>query len=115
MYKDDSEQFFGKDIANRTSDNYSNQLNKICKLVNPDSTSYSCRHSFKHHAQVKGVDTQIVANLSGWSGKDSGLSRQMLSYGSSGMLNSDSLRRLQDAMLQINEHLIEADSSLLDC
>jgi integrase len=115
MYKDDSEHFFGEDNANRTPDNYSIQLNKICKRVNPDSTSYSCRHSFKHHAQVKGIDTQIVANLGGWSGKDSGLSRQMLSYGSSGMLNSDSLLRLQDAMLQINEHLIEADSSLLGC
>jgi integrase len=115
MFLDDTEHFFGEENAKRTADNYSAQLNKICKRVNPNSTSYSCRHSFKHHAQVKGIDTQIVANLGGWSGKDSGLSRQMLSYGASGLLNTDSLLRLQDAMLQINEHLIEADLSLLGC
>ena len=106
---DDSVHFLGEDNVKRTADNYSTQLNKICKRVNSRSTSYSCRHSFKHHAQVKGIDTQIVANLGGWSGKDSGLSRQMLSYGSSGLLNIDSLRRLQSAMLQINEHLIDVE------
>jgi len=110
MFEDDSEHFFGEDNAKRTPDNYSIQLNKICKRVNPNSTSYSCRHSFKHHAQVKGIDTQIVANLGGWSGKDSGLSRQMLSYGASGLLNTDSLLRLQNAMQHINEHLINAYS-----
>jgi len=110
IFEDDSEHFFGEDNAKRTPDNYSTQLNKICKRINPNSTSYSCRHSFKHHAQVKGIDTQIVANLGGWSGKDAGLSRQMLSYGSSGLLNTDSLLRLQDAMLQINEHLIESET-----
>jgi len=108
MFKDESEHFFGKNNVARTPDNYSIQLNKICKRVHPNSTSYSCRHSFKHHAQVKGIDTQVVANLGGWSGKDSGLSRQMLSYGASGLLNTDSLLRLQDAMLQINKHLIDA-------
>jgi len=112
MFEDESKHFFGKNNVARTPDNYSIQLNKICKRVHPNSTSYSCRHSFKHHAQVKGIDTQIVANLGGWSGKDSGLSRQMLSYGASGLLNTDSLLRLQLAMLQINEHLIDASETI---
>jgi integrase len=108
QFLDDSEHFLGRANALRTADNYSTQLNKICTKVNPKSTSYSCRHSFKHHAQVKGIDTQILANLGGWSGKDSGLSRQMLSYGSSGLLNRDSLIKLQEAMLQINAHLVDS-------
>lgn len=111
MFEDDSNHFFGEENVKRTPDNYSIQLNKICKRVHPTSSSYSCRHSFKHHAQVKGIDTQIVVNLGGWSGKDAGLSRQMLSYGASGLLNTDSLRRLQAAMLQINDHLIDARGS----
>jgi site-specific recombinase XerD len=113
MFEDDSEYFFGEVNSKRTADNYSAQLNKVCKRVNPKSTSYSCRHSFKHHAVVKGIDAQMLANLGGWSGKDSGLSKQMLSYGSSGLLNEESLLVLQSAMMLINEHLIDAESKSL--
>lgn len=107
MFDDESEYFFGKDNVARTADNYSAQLNKICKRVNANSSSYSCRHSFKYHAFVKGINTQILATLGGWSGKDAGLSRQMAGYGASGLLNKDSLLTLQQAMLKINAHLIE--------
>ncbi|MFW5450812.1 MAG: tyrosine-type recombinase/integrase [Methylophagaceae bacterium] len=109
LFEDDSVYFFGEINAKRTADNYSNQLNKICKQVNPNGTSYSCRHSFKHHALARGIDAQVMAILGGWSGKDMSLSRQMLGYASSGLLNEESLLRLQDAMLQINQHFINEE------
>jgi integrase len=109
MFADGSEYFFGNENAQRTADNYSAQLNKLCREVNSDSTSYSCRHAFKHLAYVKGIDAQILAILGGWSGKEAGLSRQMQGYGKSGLMNEDSLKRLEHSMLLINEHLIEQD------
>lgn len=107
QYDDSSDYFFGETNATRTSDNYSAQLNKLCKEINPESTSYSCRHAFKHLAYAKGVDSQVLAILGGWSGKEAGLSRQMQGYGKSGLSNPESLRRLQKSMELINQHLIQ--------
>lgn len=104
---DSSDYFFGETNANRTPDNYSAQLNKLCKVINPESTSYSFRHAFKHLAYAKGVDSQVLAILGGWSGKETGLSRQMQGYGKSGLSNPESLRRLQKSMELINQHLIQ--------
>lgn len=109
LFEDGSEHFFGEDNVKRRPDNYSAQLNKLCRMVNPQSSSYSCRHAFKHHAYAKGIDSQIIAILGGWSGKDSGLSRQMQGYGKSGLLTQESLSRLHKAISIINQHLIESE------
>lgn len=111
-YYDSSDYFFGDTNASRTPDNYSAQLNKLCKEINPDSSSYSCRHAFKHLAYAKGVDAQVLAILGGWSGKEAGLSRQMQGYGKSGLVTNESLLRLQRAMLDINQHLTESEKGV---
>lgn len=106
LFSDDSEYFFGQDNVKRTADNYSAQLNKICREINSNSSTYSCRHAFKHHARVRGIDSQTMAILGGWSGKELGLSKQMESYAASGMLYHESLLKLQGAMTTINQHLL---------
>lgn len=111
QFNDESEFFFGKVNAQRTADNYSSQLNRLCRGVNKQSTSYSCRHAFKHLAYVKGVDAQVLAILGGWTGKEVGLSRQMQGYGKSGLSNPESLRRLEEAMELINQHLIHYEQN----
>lgn len=109
-FNDESDYFFGEDNVKRTADNYSAQLNKLCREVNSESSSYSCRHAFKHLAYAKGIDAQVLAILGGWSGKEAGLSRQMQGYGKSGLMNQESLIRLQKAMFAINEHLIQTET-----
>nr|WP_320166602.1 tyrosine-type recombinase/integrase [uncultured Methylophaga sp.] len=111
LFHDDSDYFFGRENSQRTADNYSAQLNKLCREVHADSTSYSCRHAFKHLAYAKGIDAQVLAILGGWSGKEAGLSRQMQGYGKSGLMNIESLKRLRIAVHSINEHLIELDKN----
>ena len=108
-FEDETDYFFGNEHAARTADNYSAQLNKLCQKVNAKSTSYSFRHAFKHLAYARGIDSQVLAILGGWSGKEVGLSRQMHGYGKSGLLNQDSLTRLKQASQSINQHLLDHD------
>ncbi|MEX1200254.1 MAG: tyrosine-type recombinase/integrase [Methylophaga sp.] len=107
LFEDGSYHFFGAENYQRSTDTYSAQLNSLCKQVNKAATSYSLRHAFKHTAYVRGIDAQTMAILGGWSGKDLGLSKQMQGYAASGLLNQDSLKTLQEAMLLINAHLIQ--------
>lgn len=112
LFNDDSDYFFGHENVNRTADNYSSQLNKICREINNKSSTYSCRHAFKYHAHVRGIDSQTMAILGGWSGKESGLSKQMQGYAASGLLNPESLKKLQNDMEVINQHLLKTESEV---
>lgn len=104
MLYDGSEFVFGR-IAKKEPKTVNKALVRICQRINPESSPYSCRHAFKNNALGAGVNSQLMAALGGWSGKELGFNSIMADYGKTGVKHMETLQQLRDAMLKINVHL----------
>lgn len=106
----DSGFVFG-DVAPKDPKTINKALNLLCSKVNAGASPYSLRHAFKNNALATGVNVQLLAALGGWSGKELGFNDIMKGYGKTGIKQLETLKRLQQAMLQVNSFLENAGVS----
>jgi integrase len=104
VINNDSGFVFG-DIAPKDTKTINKALNLLCGKVNAGASAYSLRHAFKNNALASGVNVQLLAALGGWSGKELGFNDIMKGYGKTGIKQLETLKRLQQAMFQVNSFL----------
>ncbi len=93
------------ELTSRTPDNISQQITKLLKRIQPETTAYSLRHTLAHNARAAGIEEATLAHLGGWSGKFVGSSEHMFKYGQGGADYEERIRPLAEALLRALKHL----------
>ncbi len=97
-----------KVLASKKPDNLSQQITKLVKKAQPDTTAYSLRHTLRHNAESAGIEGMIQAQLGGWSGKQAGVSEHMFKYGKGGADFEERIKPLAASMNRCLTHLLPA-------
>ena len=95
----------GRGWHNVTESAVSHRLTKRVRAICSEGTAYSMRHSFRANAGANGANTLNAALIGGWT-SGGGVSAVMLTYGRSGLAQSEVIKGLRDTALCINRHLL---------
>lgn len=84
-------------------------LKKIMRrtIDSPRTSPHCLRHSFKINGQNAGVSLLTIASIAGWSDEQRKTSVHLLAYGSTGVSQSEAIRRLYEDSLKIHKHLLD--------